>query len=46
MLSKAKHPSGETPKINAAGIPPLRQAQGRNDIFPAKVGRAVLIQDS
>ena len=39
MLSKAKHPSGETPMINAVGIPHCV----RNDIFPAKVGRAFFV---
>ena len=36
MLSEAKHPSGITTTINAAGIPHFI----RNDIFPVKVGRA------
>ena len=36
MLSKAKHPSGETLTINATGIPHCV----RNDKFPVKAGRA------
>ena len=40
MLSEAKHPSGITTTINAAGIPHFI----RNDIFPVKVGRAALIR--
>ena len=36
MLSKAKHPNGETLTINATGIPHCV----RNDKFPVKAGRA------
>ncbi len=39
MLSRAKHPSGKTTTINAAGIPHFI----RNDMFPGKVGRANLL---
>ena len=42
MLSKAKHPSGETLTINATGIPHCV----RNDKFPVKAGRATIVYTS